>query len=94
MVSIDPYAIGQVIVMAVLTWYLTVMLVLGIVGNWVLKEMVDAKYGVLLAEGILALVIVQALDVRVGTVMFVNGVLLSMNWVVFLGVGREAVKQW
>lgn len=94
MVAIDPYTIGQVVVMALLTCYFAAMLILGIMMKWVLRESVDAKFGVMLAEGVVAVVLVMLLDVRVGTVMFVNGVLLSMNWVVFANVGREVVAQW
>jgi hypothetical protein len=93
-VAIDPYTIGQVVVMALLTCYFAAMLILGIMMKWVLRESVDAKFGVMLAEGVVAVVLVMLLDVRVGTVMFVNGVLLSMNWVVFANVGREVVAQW
>jgi len=80
--------------MALLTWYFVAMLILGVVAKWVLQEGVDAKFGVILAEGIVAIVLVMLFDVRIGTVMFVNGILLSMNWVVFLNVGREVVAQW
>ena len=94
MVSVVPYSLSQIVVMVLLTYYFLVMLVWGLIGTGVVKNKFDVKYIVLSVWILVGYCIVQFVDVRLGTVMFFNGMLLVANVNVYGEMGKEVIAQW
>lgn len=93
MVAVDPYTVGQIVTMVVLSYYLSVMLLLGAVGAGVLRG-VNVWIVVMAVCAVVAVGVVQFSDVRIGAVMFMNGVLMVLLLQTYAELVREVVVQW